>query len=107
MFSENSGVWFSTLPTTILAVWMTWPFLSTRAVNSGMLSHTWKAPSSSGSQRQRSMLAISRCVSEPASAGLGGSLPFSTERVRLPITPSGVILFSRWKAAAASFSAGS
>jgi hypothetical protein len=57
------------LPTMILAVVDELALLDTRVMNSGMLSQTCISPSVLGIQRQRSMLAISRCASEPASAG--------------------------------------
>ena len=38
MSCENIGVGVSGLPTTTRSVWMTWPFLTTRSVNSGTLT---------------------------------------------------------------------
>ena len=38
MLAENTAVCVSGLPTTILAGWITWPFFTTRVMNSGMLS---------------------------------------------------------------------
>ena len=73
MLAENTAVGVSGLPTMIFAVWMSWPFLTTRVMNSGMLSQMCISPRCSGIQRQRSMLAISRCTSEPASAGLAAA----------------------------------
>ena len=73
MLAENTAVGVSGLPTMIFAEWITWPFLKTRVMNSGMLSQTCSSPRCSGIQRQRSMLAIRRCTSEPASAGLAAA----------------------------------
>ena len=87
MLAENTAVGVSGLPTMILAVWMTWPFLNTRVMNSGTLSQMCISPKCSGIQRQRSMLAISRCTSEPANVGLraagsGLAPPLRADRVR-------------------------
>ena len=40
MSCEKIGVGVSGLPTTTRSVWMTWPFLTTRSVNSGTLTQT-------------------------------------------------------------------
>ena len=76
---------------------------STRVWYSGMLFHTWKSPRSSGIQRQRSMLTIRRCASEP-NAGRGAlpAAPLRAVRVCLLSTPSARRPFFFWKAFTAS-----
>ena len=56
---ENTGVGVSGLPTITRSVWMTFPSLTTRSVNSGTLTQTYKSPSWSGIQRHCSMFTAS------------------------------------------------
>ncbi len=49
-------------------LWTTWPALTTRIVYSGMFTHTWKSPRSSGIQRHCSMLTSSLRTLTPSCA---------------------------------------
>ena len=58
MTCEKVGVGFVGLPTMTRVSCTTAPLLTTRTMNSGTFTMTWKAPRSRGIQRQRSRLAM-------------------------------------------------